>query len=84
MRARKRVARAPRARRPQDMLQVWRGVLLVAIGGAGLAGLGVSYYARKGDVLVTGLFGVSVLALLGLGVFAILRVRRLLPTGPNP
>lgn len=78
MKARKRVARAPRARRPEDLLQVWRGVLLVAIGGAGLAGLGVSYYSRRGDALVTGLFGASVVALLALGVFAMLRVRRLL------
>lgn len=65
------------ARSPKDELQVWRGALLVGVGGAGLAGLGVSWYARAGDALTTGLFGAALLALLALGAFALVRVRRL-------
>ncbi len=74
----KRARRDPETRSRADRLQVWRGVLLVAVGAGGLAGLGVAWSAREGDTLTTGLFTGALLGLFALAAVAATRVRHTL------
>lgn len=77
---RKRVKQArPPARLPpaRDRLLTWRGFLLVAVGGSGLASVATAYYARAGDALTAALFGVSLVLLLLVALVALGRVRRI-------
>lgn len=79
--ARKR-AGGTRNRRPprkslQDKLLVWRGYVLVAVGGGGIAAVATAWYARQGDLLTSALFAVAFVLLAFTGIVAMARSRRL-------
>lgn len=67
---------------PRRDLLVWRGVVLVAVGFGGLAGLGVAWSAQQGDALTAGLFTLALVALLALLLYALARVRATLRHQP--
>lgn len=71
-------SRSPKREKPlRDQLLVWRGYVLVSIGGGVLAAIGSYWYAREEDFLTASLFTLALFLLMFVTLYALGRVRRI-------